>query len=210
MKRLALILTLVLVLLPILAACGGGGAAVTADEVLPVARTLIEKSVLVNTIMIGDGFPTGNEAFGEFLYGDRAFEDEHNLHSVEDILTLTASVYSTPIYTVLYDDVITKDGVLPPDYQNRAVTDTNPSGGVLVHRDREGWYKDTTHEYLYDTMTMTAASQDAATVTLTVRVQPEGYEPREKEISLNLIRNETGWRLDKLTYVAYDYSLVNQ
>ena len=209
MKKLALILAVVLLLAFLLTACGGKDP-VTAEEVLPVARALIEKSVIVNTIMIGDGFPTGSEAFGEFLYGDRAFEEEHNLHSVEDILTLTASVYSTQIYTVLYDGVITKDGVLPPDYQNRAVTDTNPTGGVLVHRDREGWYKDTTHEYLFDTMTMTAASANAATVTITVRIQPAGYEPQEREISVNLIRNENGWRLDKLTYVAYDYSLVNQ
>ena len=209
MKKLALILAAVLLLLPTLASCGGGEA-VTAEEILPIARTLIERSVTVNRIMIGDGVPTGTEAFGEYLYADRTFEDTHSIHSVEDILSMTASVYTSTIYNVLYEATIVKDGVEPPDYQNRAVTDTNPSGGVLVHRDREGWYKDTTHEYLYDTMTLTAASAGAATVTLTVRVQPSGYAPQEREISVNLLLTEDGWRCDKLTYVAYDYTLVNQ
>ena len=210
MKRLALILALVLVLLPALAACGGGGAAVTAEEIFPIARTLIERSKTVNSIMLGDGVPTGTEAFGEYLYADRTFEDTHSLHSVEDILSMTASVYTATIYDILYAETITKDGVEPPDYQNRAVTDTNPSGGVLVHRDREGWYKNTTHEYLYDTMTLTAAGASTATVTLKVRIQPSGYTPQEREISVNLLLTEDGWRCDKLTYVAYDYSSVNQ
>ena len=208
MRRLALILVLALCLIPALAACGGGGAAVTAEEILPVARTLIERSVIVNTILIGDGLPTGNEAFGEYLFGDRSFENEHNIHSVEDILTMAASVYTAPIYDILYAEAITKDGKEPPDYQNRAKTDTNPSGGVLVYKERVGWYQGVVHEYLYDTMTLTAATESTATVTLTVRVCASGHAPQERELSLNLLRTEAGWRCDKLTYVAYDHSSV--
>ena len=209
MKRLALILVLLLVLLPTLAACGEGEA-VTADEILPIARALIERSVTVNTAMIGDGVPTGSEAFGEYIYADRAWESKHSVRSVEDLLTLTASVYTTAVYDVLYRDVITKDGVEPPDYQNRAKTDTNPEGGLLVHKDRRGWYENTVHEYLFDTMALTAAGEDHATVAITVRITPDGKAPQERKITLPLVRTEDGWRFDKLTYVAYDNSSVNQ
>ena len=204
MRRLALILTLCLVLVPILTACGGGDP-VTAEEVFPAARELIEQSVKVNTILLGDGPRVDSLAFGEYYYAAEDWEEEYKIHSVEDILNLTASVYTTAVYNVLYDSVITKDGVEPPDYQNRG----KPATGLLVYTERQGWYKNTVHEYLFDTMTLTAATANAATVTLMVRITPEGYTPQEREISLNLLRTEVGWRCDKLTYVAYDYSSVN-
>lgn len=207
MRRLALILAAAILLCFGLTACGGGDP-VTADEILPIARSLIERSLIVNTVMIGDGVPTGNEAFGEYFFADRAYENAHNLRSVEDILSLTASVYTAAIYDILYGEAITKDGLVPPDYQNRAKTDTNPSGGILVYKNREGWYRDTEHEYLFDTMTLVSATARSATVTLTVVVSPLGYTPQERELSLNLLLTEDGWRCDKLTYVAYDYSSV--
>lgn len=209
MKRLALMLLACLILLSALTACDRGEP-VGADEILPIARALIERSVIVNTALIGDGVPMGDEAFGEYVYADRAFENEHSIHSVEDLLSLCASVYTATVYNVLYQDAIVKDGIEPPDYQNRPKTDENPTGGLLVHREREGWYRNTAHEYLYDTMTLTAAGTRSATVTLTVRVTPEGYAPMERELVLNLLLTEDGWRCDKLTYVAYDYSSAKQ
>lgn len=209
MKRLALMLLACLILPLTLAACGRGEA-VTAEQILPIARTLIEKSVIVNTAFLGDGVPTGSEAFGEYVYADRDFESKHNIRSVEDLLSLCASVYTTAIYDILYQDAIIKDGVEPPDYQNRPKTDENPSGGLLCYREREGWYKNTKHEYLFDTMTMKASTASSATVALTVRITPEGYAPQERELVLNLVRIEDGWRCDKLTYVAYDYSSDKQ
>lgn len=206
MRRLALILALCLVIPFTLTACnGGGGEPVTADEILPVAKALIERSVVINTALLGDGIPTGGTAFGEYYYADEAWEDRYAIDSVEDLLSYAASVYTTTIYDQLYSLTIAKDGVEPPDYQNRG----KPAAGLLVYSARQGWYKNTEHEYLYDTMTMTASTANTATVALTVRITPEGYTPQEREISLNLLLTEGGWRCDKLTYVAYDYSSVN-
>ena len=209
MKRISMILLLCLLLPLCLTACGREEP-VTEEEILPIAKSLIERSIVVNTALIGDGAPRGDEAFGEYLYVDRAWEDLHSVRSVEDLLSLTASVYTTQIYGILYSEAITKDGQEPPDYQNRAVTDTNPLGGLLIHKDREGWYKDTEHEYRYDTMKMTASTANTATVTMKVVITPEGYKPQERELTLNLLRTADGWRCDKLTYVAYDYSIVNE
>ena len=58
-------------------------------------------------------------------------------------------------------------------------------------------------------MKMTAASATAATVTLTVRVIPEGYPPQDRELSLSLVFSDGRFFADKLTYVAYDYSLID-
>ena len=205
MRRLALILILCLVLMPVLTACGEDEA-VTAEEILPVARALIERSVLANDVMIGGGPPKGDLAFGEYYHVDQEWQSRYGIDSVEDLLSYVASVYTTTWYDRLYEWTITKDGVEPPDYQNRGA----PATGLLVYAGRSGRYDDTTvYEYLYDTMTMTASTANTATVTLTVRITPDGCTPQERELSLNLLYTQDGWRCDKLTYVAYDASSVN-
>ena len=206
MKRtLSLLLAVLMLLLPLLSGCGEQKPPVTEEEIFPLAADLLERSVLVNNILLGDGIPTGNEAFGEFFYADTDWEDEKNVHSVEDILKLATDVYTNEVYTVLYSLVITKDGQIPPDYQNRGA----PATGLLVYKGREGMYENTTHEYLTDTMTLTQATADKATVTVTVRITPEGYEPQERVLTLTLALTDRGWRCDKLTCIAYDYSKID-
>lgn len=200
MRRAIALLLCLLASLPVLTACGGK-TPVSEEEILPVARALIERSITVNDAFLGAGIPTTGEAFGEYLYADEAWEEEHNIHSVEDLLREVKAVYTDPVYNVLYLEAITKDGRRPPDYQNRSL----PAKGILVHKDRIGWYgEDVTREFLYDTMRMTESSATTARVTLTVRITVEGHPAQERTLGIPLVLTESGWRCDKLTCIAYD------
>lgn len=198
-RLLTLLFAILLVALP-LASCGKEPP-VTEEEILPIARELIGKSTLVNDVMLGGGIPTGSEAFGEYLYADEAWEEEHGIQSVEDILTRVREVYTDAIYNVLYLEAITKDGSVPPDYQNRST----PAEGILVYKGREGWYgEDVTREYLFDTMRMTESTATTARVEITVRITVEGTPTQERTLGLPFVLTERGWRCDKLTCIAYD------
>ena len=200
MRRAVALLLCLLAFLPVLTACGGG-TPVTEEEILPVARALIERSVLVNDTFLGAGVPTSGTAFGEYLYADEAWEEEHNIHSVEDLLREAKAVYTDAVYNVLYLETITKDGTKPPDYQNRST----PAVGLLVHSARAGWYDETvTREFLYDTMRMTESTATTARVTITVRITVEDAPTQERTLGIPLVLTESGWRCDKLTCIAYD------
>ena len=203
MRRAIALLLCLLAFLPVLTACGGG-TPVTEEEILPIAEALIEKSVLVNDIFLGAGVPTSGIAFGEYYYADEAWEEEHDIHSVEDMLRRVKAVYTDAIYNVLYLETITKDGKTPPDYQNRST----PAEGILVHKRRDGWYDSSvTREFLYDTMRMTESTATTARVTLTVRITvatEDGPTTQERQLGIPLVLTDSGWRCDKLTCIAYD------
>ena len=208
MKRaLATLLLLSLLTLSLLSC--GGGAPVTEEELFPAVRTLLEGSQLVNTVMIGPGIPKKGEAFDEYVhdegysYADEAWCEERGLGSVADIRTATEAVYTAPVANILYRKALSTDHDMLGDYRDRAL-----GRGILVLTAREGWYTDTENEYLFDTMTLTEAAANTATVSLTVRVTRGELPPQERTLTLPLVRGKDGvWRCDKLTYVAYDEGL---
>lgn len=195
MRRLLSLLLLLLLLPASLLSCGDP---VTEEEVLPAAEALIRASVLLNGIYLGEGIPTGEVAFENYRYADADFCRERGIETVATLKERTLAVYTPAVADILFRKAFTTDDHSLGEYRDGA------SGGIYVLETRECWYENTAHEYLFDTMRMKNATETGATVTLTVRITPEGKEPQERELSLPLVKTEDGWRCDKLTYVAYD------
>ncbi len=195
MRRLLLLLMLLLLLPASLLSCGDP---VTEEEVLPAAEALVRASQLLNTVYLGEGIPTGDIAFDGYRYADEAFCREHGITSIAALRAATEAVYTPAVADILYRKAFTTDEDSLGEYREGA------SGGLYVLGARESWYENTVHEYLFDTMRMENATKTGATVSITVRITPEGKEPQERQLSLPLVKGEGGWRCDKLTYVAYD------
>ena len=187
---------LLLLLLPAtLLACGEP---VTAEEVLPAAQRLIEDSLLLSEIYLGEGIPTGEVAFENYRYADEEFCREHGITTLAALRERTLAVYTAAAAEFFFRKAFTTDDNSLGEYRDGA------SGGIYVLEDREVWYENTEHEYLFDTMRMENAAKASATVILSVRITPEGKEPQVRELRLPLVKTEDGWRCDKATYVAYD------
>ncbi len=202
MKRaLALLLTLVL-LLP-LTACGGGADYVTEGEILPIARDLITRSVPVNIAFLGDGVPVkvGAIAIGKYYPTDEEWLASYGITSLDGLKAAAEAVYTAPLVAVLYAKAF-PEGELYYEYQERSIAQGK---GVLILAEREpmlSWYRGVTHEYLFDTMTMTDAGVDSATVTLDVKVTKDGVTVL-RSLELRLVLTEGGWRCDNFTPVAF-------
>lgn len=194
MRRLLPLLLLLLLPLSLLSC-----RAATAEEVLPAARALIEKSVLVNDIFIGVGAPRGEGGFEGYDFVSEEWMEKAGLFSVADLRTEAETVYTPEVCDILYRKALTNDHDVLADYRDRAA----PGRGILILREREAWYEGVSCEYLFDTLQMTEASSDTATVTLDVLVSREGGETQTRTLTLPLVRLKDGtWRCDKLTYVA--------
>ena len=205
MRRLFSILLSALMLLSLLVSCGGGKPPATAEEVGAAARTLLERSVLVNSIFLGDGIPTEGEAFDGYLYADEEYCREKGIDSVEKLCLLAAEVYTAEVQDILYRKALTTTEDTLADYRDRTV-----GQGLYVLATREAWYEDTVHEYLTDTLVVTSVGADTATVTVRVRISPKDKPPQERTLTLPLVKGDSGWRCDKLTCISYDDDLNEQ
>ena len=205
-RTLSLLLLLAVILSILMLPSCGGGAAVGLEELRTLLPSLLEKAELVNLILIGEGIPTEQDGFDEYLFGDEAWCKSHGIASVADIRRMTEEVYTAATADILYRKALSTDDKVLGDYRDRVIGD-----GVLVLKTRQGWYEDTENEYLLDTLTLEAATAKTAVVTLTVGVT-KGDEPRqERTLRLPLVKGDDGvWRCDKLTYVAYDSGLNDE
>ncbi len=202
MKRALALLLSLLFLLP-LTACGGGGDYVTEVEILPVARDLIARSVPVNIAFLGDGIPVapGAIAIGKYYPTDEAWLASYGITCLDELKAEAEAVYSAPLVAVLYAKAF-PEGNVYYDYQERSIAQGK---GILILAEREpmlSWYSGVSHEYLYDTMTLTDAGTDRAEITLDVKVTKDG-ETRTHSLELTLVLTEGGWRCDTFTPVAF-------
>ena len=206
MKRLIPFLLALLTLCTLLLSCGGSQEPpATAEEVSAAAVALLDRSLLVNSIFLGEGIPTSGEAFDGYMYADTEYCREMGVESVAELCLLAAEVYTPEVQDILYRKALTTTEDTLADYRDLAV-----GRGLYVLSTREAWYKDTVHEYLTDTLLVTAIQKDTATVTVRVRITPEGKTPQERTLTLPLVRGEDGWRCDKLTCISYDDDLNEQ
>lgn len=193
---LALLLAMTLPL--VLASCG---ARPTLDELTPRLEEIFRDAALLNEIYLGDGIPTEErEGFGEYLFADSAFCEEHGLSSVADLVALTERTYTKEAADVLYRKALVTSLEGLGEYRDRT-----PGPGLLVLDTREAWYTDTAFDYRTDTLILTDAGRRYAKVSLEVVITPEGKPSVTRTLTLPLSLGEDGvWRADSLTYLKYD------
>ena len=206
MKRLIPFHLVILTLCTLFLSCGGSQEPpATAEEVSAAAKELLLRSVAVNTIFLGDGIPATEEAFEGYLVCDEEYCQERGLTSVEALREAAAAVYTEEVTEILYRKALTTHDEVLADYRDRAL-----GRGLVVLDDREAWYRDTTHDYLTESLLVGEITRDTAKVTVRVRITPEGKPPQERTLTLPLVRTEEGWRCDKLTCISYDDDLNEQ
>ncbi len=197
MRRTLALVLLLLVIPSLLVGCGG--AAPTDEEIKALASDLIADSLFPNETFLGDGIPVGEHAFDDYWYADEDWMREHDTYTVEALVAAAEAVYSPEVAEMLTRFAALGSQEELPHYRNRTVEE-----GLLVLKTHPAMFRGLSFEYGTDGMTVEEKSADRAVVSLSVLVRREGKEAQEKTLRLPLVRGEDGWRLDKLTYVAYE------
>ena len=197
MRRLLALLLLLLMLPSLLVGCGGP--APTDEEIKQTASRLIAGSLLPNTVFLGDGIPAEEWAFDGYRYADEDWMQEYSMRTVEALTAAAEAVYTDAVVAMLTRYACFDSTEEMPHYRNRTVEE-----GLLVLDARTGLFEGLVFNYKTEDMTVEQRSATGALVSLTVEVSRAPGETREKSLHLPLVRTEDGWRLDKLTYVAYE------
>ena len=177
-------------------------------EVRAAAEALIKSSEKLNELFWGEGL-----AYTEDLnYADGAYRratfmslDEYGVKTVGDIKKLARGTFTTAycenIFSTLLTSVSDSTGIqLLARYAPRGEGDEET---VYVYVEWEPFLTSKV-EYLYDTLKVDGAEEETVYVSIDCIVKnSEGNEQR-KTLSIALLEEESGWRLDSPTYATYN------
>ena len=180
-----------------------------ADEVKTAAKELIEGSLFLNEIYYGKGIPidesaqtvtqgTYKEANGEFLA-------QYGIVNLKALREMTAKVFSDAVCEQINSTVFesVRDEGVVKSYV-RYFEKTTTEGMFIMVDTKAVVYFTGAREYLYDTLEVLGAEGERVKVRLTVRVEDEEGIFHEMPLTVALIEEADGWRLDGPTYMKYN------
>lgn len=192
-----------------LASLAGCGVKYDENEIKAAAAELIEQSYKINEICFGVGLPADfseTEYGGEYVPGSLvyAYVDEASpYHSVEELKEAIGATYSAAYAEYLYTMMFTGMSVSVGDGSGE---DNKQSVAYARYMDGDEGLKALlmdpddilTLERTYDTEKITVVSQKSGRVEVSVPSYVRGEYDRD--ITLTLVLEDDGWRLDTPTY----------
>ena len=178
-------------------------------EVKTAAKNLIEASLFLNEVYYGKGIPiaeaaqsvtqgTYKEANGEYLA-------RHGIVNLKALREMTAKVFSDAVCEQINSTVfesVRDDGVVKSYV--RYFEKTTTQGMFIMVDTKAVVYFTGAREYLYDTLEVLGSEGERVKVSLTVRVEDEEGIFHEMPLTVALIEETDGWRLDGPTYMKYN------
>ncbi len=183
------------------------------EEVRSAARTLIEKSALLNEIYWGAGIPYKDDlnlASGKYFPADEIYLEKIGISTIEDLKNLTRGTFSDEMCSWVFSTLLSSisDGTTVAATARYAQmwggADGKTPEYILVYSETDYFLVDKVTYHL-DTIKVLGSKGEKVNVEILVTVisSDEKNPPMDKTIDVSLIEEEDGWRLDSPTYTRY-------
>lgn len=182
------------------------------EVVLREASLLVEKSKLINFIFWGDGIPTleGDDAevIGKYTEADSTFLKQNGIKSIDKLKEMTSEVYDKAFCDTIFETKLAAlqdvDGNminLVRYYQKTSKNEKGEEiqGPIMVHTEALA-ICESNPTYHIDTLTIVGVSGQIVHLTIDVSYGTDSSE--RITIPVDLIEEESGWRLVSPTYVG--------
>lgn len=216
MKKILLLLSALLILPFSLISCGEEekkdevpDREYVESEVIAAANDLIKKTENLNEILWGEGirYSTDIAPNGNYYIADTFSLLEYGINSFEDIKKMTRDTFSKE-----YSDYIFASSVFAPTYDSNgniiylARYSEKTDGGesdILIHSKWERLLFDSV-EYHYETLKVSDVEGNTVKISIDCTVtDSETKKSVKKTITVSLVEEESGWRLNSPTYLNY-------
>jgi hypothetical protein len=179
-------------------------------EVLSIAKELIEKSKTLNELYYGEGIAYIDDESrkdGSYYEADYLSLSKFGIKTVDDIKNLTRSVYTVEYSNILINtklsSVSSDNSVVSlARYYQKKNSETGENECIMVYKDAKVFLEDTVI-YDYDSMKVSDVDEDIIYVTLSVTVINSENKSQTSSLTVGLIEEENGFRLDTPTYKTY-------
>lgn len=173
------------------------------DEVISAAGELIKKSAVLEDILFGEGFGIDlsdtnigykkADAASVKSYSDKlgiSFTDINGLRSV--ISSVYTAGYANDIFSgVLYGN---------PNFKTRYYQDGD---AIMVDTTYKKLKKDEI-TYHYETLKVSDVNGEKITVSLDITIKTSDGKSQNRNISVDMIEDASGWKIDTPTYAVYN------
>ena len=180
-------------------------------EVLSAAKTLIEKSEILNELYYGKGIAYENDmnlATGIYYPADEISVRSFGIETVDDIKVLTRECFTTALSNIMIGTklVAVTDSSGNQSYvryyQKYDSLDKTKPECIMVNKETEVLLKDKV-TYDYSTLSVKGSEGEIVKVTIAVTVENENGDVQYKTLEIGLLEEENGWRIDTPTYARY-------
>ena len=171
-------------------------------EVISKSKILIMQSALLNEIFWGEGIPydpDDNYKNGQYYPADLGFLIGFGADTIDEIMEMTRAVFSKSYSESIYGSVLSaKTG----DFGMAGYTRYYQGEDfIMVYSKYKPLLVDEV-EYLFDGLSVTGSKGEIVTVKIPIKVT-RGEDSQTREIEIDLVEEEGGWRIDSPTYASY-------
>ena len=211
-KAVNLLIVFILILSSFLTSCGDRE--YDENEVKEAALSLIKETEFLNDILWGKGIAhsddrnTSEGVYFEAVYADLYSKGFFTVSELKEKVKNTFSAaYSEQIFTTVLSAVSDGDQyLLSRYYQKYSILDGTTPETIMVNSEWEPLLNDNV-AYDYDSIKVTGSKKELVYVTVDATVTRRGYDPQTRTVSVALIEEENGWRVDSPTYLSYDITI---
>lgn len=179
------------------------------SEVLSAAKTLMKQAEILNVVYYGKGieYLDGEENNGYYRRANDAHLAELGFSTIDGLKAMTDSTftkeYASTVYSTVLSAIKDETSIVSPAryYQERG--ENGEPLYIMVHSEFAMLMLDEI-EYDYDSMKVSDVKKERVFVTVAATVTNSEGKKQNTEITISLIEEEEGWRIDNPTYANYN------
>lgn len=185
----------------------------SSEELISAAVPLVEASQEINEIFYGAGIPyvqsdEGDvQVLGNYRRADAEYLEKIGARTVDELKEMTSKVYSSGACNVIFSTKLSSvsDGSTIAGYAEYAELG---DAGLCVYTKRQNYIGAKT-ELHTDTLTVLRVKGERAYLKMDVTLYRDS-ETQKREKEFVMIKEDGEWRLDSMTYIAWDSEFVTE
>ena len=183
-------------------------------EVTEAAKKLLKTAEMLNEVYYGSGIKyfDSEEKIGlYYCKADTMHLESLGFTTINELKKITEETFSVRYASTIYSTVLTslKDekGVIvsPARYHQATDEETGAVTYILVHSNYPALFKSTV-DYDYDTMRVEGSKKEKVHLSIDATVTNADGKSQRTTVTVTLVEEENGWRIDNPTYVNYNAS----
>ena len=179
-------------------------------EVIEVTKTLLKEAEMLNKVYYGSGIEwlDGENDKGNYKTANQNHLKELGFSTIDELVEKTKKTFSDEYSSLLYSTILSplKDGdyyLAAARYYQAYDEETNEPTDIMVHSSYSPLMKDKT-EYDFESIRVDGSKKEIVYVKINATVTNSDGQSQTIELTINLIEEEDGWKIDNPTYANYN------